>query len=265
MFITANTDHPRACGANSPVRVDSAVSAGSSPRVRGKRLKAIALALIGRIIPARAGQTRGSRVSRVLCSDHPRACGANSSRSLFRSFELGSSPRVRGKPCRCSVRWPVGRIIPARAGQTSTQKCTTVAWSDHPRACGANGSVSCVRSWETGSSPRVRGKPQHRVYAHGDGRIIPARAGQTSTPISRTSQTSDHPRACGANPAQVCALQVCAGSSPRVRGKPRDRQPLPVGGRIIPARAGQTRPRSRARLSIPDHPRACGANTVSVA
>ena len=50
------------------------------------------------------------------------------------------------------------------------------------------------------------------------------------------------------------------GSSPRVRGK----RVIPFGfcggGRIIPARAGQTNPRRPVHGQNPDHPRACGAN-----
>ena len=50
--------------------------------------------------------------------DHPRACGANGGDDAPVAVELGSSPRMRGKPVgflRNTVRL---RIIPAHAGQT---------------------------------------------------------------------------------------------------------------------------------------------------
>ena len=91
-------------------------------------------------------------------------------------------------------------------------------------------------------------------------RIIPARAGQTPRYVSRAASTTDHPRACGANLAEAAALAAAAGSSPRVRGKPRQGRRMDNRRRIIPARAGQTRVVSRLTCVSPDHPRACGAN-----
>ena len=51
------TDHPRACGANSPARLPASVASGSSPRMRGKLLHVHARTGRARIIPAHAGQT----------------------------------------------------------------------------------------------------------------------------------------------------------------------------------------------------------------
>ena len=74
-----SADHPRACGANVGVDVSDAFGCGSSPRMRGKRLHKRHRGKPVRIIPAHAGQTCSLlRVSAVLFSDHPRACGANS-------------------------------------------------------------------------------------------------------------------------------------------------------------------------------------------
>ena len=52
---------------------------------------------------------------------------------------------------------------------------------------------------EDGSSPRVRGKQGTETVGHIGGRIIPARAGQTSTLFAWSVTKPDHPRACGAN------------------------------------------------------------------
>ena len=50
------------------------------------------------------------------------------------------------------------------------------------------------------------------------------------------------------------------GSSPRVRGKPPLEEDAPVGGGLIPARAGKTRRGGGAGCSLRAHPRACGEN-----
>ena len=50
-------DHPRACGANFRVREVVDAYAGSSPRMRGKRLHKRHRGKPVRIIPAHAGQT----------------------------------------------------------------------------------------------------------------------------------------------------------------------------------------------------------------
>ena len=51
------SDHPRACGANTLLCLETCYRSGSSPRVRGKRLSAHTVRIRLRIIPARAGQT----------------------------------------------------------------------------------------------------------------------------------------------------------------------------------------------------------------
>ena len=54
-----------------------------------------------------------------------------------------------------------------------------------------------------------------------------------------------------------------SGSSPRMRGK-RSRRRCPTSSpRIIPAHAGQTSCRNCGTHNHPDHPRACGANTIA--
>ena len=193
-------------------------------------------------------------------SDHPRACGANISLITGMSIRNGSSPRVRGKLQRVVEYVGDGRIIPARAGQTSKVSARHSARSDHPRACGANTSSSRLDLLECGSSPRVRGKRADLRPATAATRIIPARAGQTSRRPWHGIRRLDHPRACGANSLALANAASLDGSSPRVRGKL-------IGGidvvrliRIIPARAGQTRSVRPSGSAAADHPRACGAN-----
>ena len=173
-------------------------------------------------------------------SDHPRACGANSVSVEPMSFRSGSSPRVRGKRSGL-VSVLVGvRIIPARAGQTLCLDFTADDAQDHPRACGANAALFCVLYSCCGSSPRVRGKLGARSGQPAWSRIIPARAGQTRSPVPERQVLTDHPRACGANPSGSTPTPDQDGSSPRVRGKHWLSQMGTHSLRIIPARAGQT-------------------------
>ena len=193
------SDHPRACGANIGGRVPGDVPAGSSPRVRGKQSGRWRPASRRRIIPARAGQTITDVKTNLGRTDHPRACGANVRVQISQTLIEGSSPRVRGKRFFCSRFSPATRIIPARAGQTSSSAFFFSSSADHPRACGANLALEVPELVEIGSSPRVRGKPIHIALDDVTHRIIPARAGQTRRRQQRCYHQSDHPRACGAN------------------------------------------------------------------
>ena len=169
---------------------------------------------------------------------------------------------MRGKPGRARGRERQGRIIPARAGQTTTTRTRPSCAPDHPRACGANLNASSSQTARNGSSPRVRGKPGRGFDMEFEHRIIPARAGQTLTCHSQSFGVPDHPRACGANEGRGSDARIGAGSSPRVRGKPRAKTCRRLEGRIIPARAGQTLTRPSDGVEGTDHPRACGANSA---
>ncbi|KFI94768.1 hypothetical protein BSCA_0823 [Bifidobacterium scardovii] len=236
-------DHPRACGANRRIRWRWARILGSSPRVRGQPHQSYDMASRRRIIPARAGPTSQATHIPGIGADHPRACGANFATLTGYQPSDGSSPRVRGQRSWDVAIWASMRIIPARAGPTSSllemrriptdhpRACAgptrwPTRWeghvSDHPRACGAN--LLAVRGscQKFGSSPRVRGQPPGF--------------------ISGMKRNADHPRACGANHKELLADMQKVGSSPRVRGQ---RHSLVVGAprsRIIPARAGPTTP-----------------------
>ena len=152
------------------------------------------------------------------------------------------------------------RIIPAHAGQTRRSAELRVRTSDHPRACGANGVVTMPVTDVDGSSPRMRGKRRIHGHRRHPDRIIPAHAGQTHVGPVSVCNEPDHPRACGANDAEIFSRHCLPGSSPRMRGKRRHDQHQRLAARIIPAHAGQTRLADRQGGELPDHPRACGAN-----
>ena len=253
-------DHPRACGENSWIWSWQRVTGGSSPRVRGKRSQA-ALHAAGRgIIPARAGKTRPRRAPPRSRPDHPRACGENigdfaadrrsgGSSPRVRGKQprprraergAGSSPRVRGKPPVLPGPFDDGRLIPARAGKTTTRPPCSTAVTAHPRACGENIALVWAPVASSGSSPRVRGK---RSFALPCG--FPPEA---------------HPRACGENAYNWVKNLFSGGSSPRVRGKRPSLLLWGLGRRLIPARAGKTSTSSTAGSPASAHPRACGEN-----
>ena len=148
---------------------------------------------------------------------------------------------MRGKPGGAGNIGFQNRIIPARAGQT----CPRVR----------------TRTRRPGSSPRVRGKHVPIAGYQVGVRIIPARAGQTNPWRWPKGAPADHPRACGANQMMSANHHATSGSSPRVRGKHQIAHHVTARHRIIPARAGQTRMPKPTRRTIPDHPRACGANS----
>ena len=110
--------HPRVCGENSTTWIDSATSAGSSPRVRGKPCSGRVGQGLGRLIPACAGKTVRRSQCRGPHGAHPRVCGENLDPSLTGRWVGGSSPRVRGKHNRIQELLERLRLIPACAGKT---------------------------------------------------------------------------------------------------------------------------------------------------
>ncbi|KFI72991.1 hypothetical protein BMIN_0704 [Bifidobacterium minimum] len=156
-------DHPRECGANTAGQPNPYGLIGSSPRVRGKRPRSGDVSAVGRIIPASAGQTPLDASLLAVSSDHPRECGANRGMTAAILGQLGSSPRVRGKPALGQSLTELRRIIPASAGQTKPSSARHCCPSDHPRECGANDGWPGTTFTVSGSSPRVRGKPTGRA------------------------------------------------------------------------------------------------------
>ena len=208
--------------------------------MRGKLVLLLGLTNAARIIPAHAGQTSLFSVSSILTSDHPRACGANVDLGYDGGASVGSSPRMRGKLRHAGGLPASERIIPAHAGQTTIFSFNSARWSDHPRACGANGVWGVFNIRGHGSSPRMRGKLFHNCSVLCFVRIIPAHAGQTMVAGRHSTPSTDHPRACGANAWRRDCRRAIYGSSPRMRGKPEHRHPGHGHRRIIPAHAGQT-------------------------
>ena len=110
------------------------------------------------LIPACAGKTGGVSGGLVPCRAHPRVCGENEEGLDCFAEAGGSSPRVRGKlKAFCHFNEHAG-LIPACAGKTVPVELGCVLWRAHPRVCGENAGDPRLRLYQSGSSPRVRGK-----------------------------------------------------------------------------------------------------------
>ena len=167
--------------------------------MRGQQLEERRAACDVRIIPARAGPTSSHEVLCICPLDHPRSCGANDVNEIKQLIADGSSPLVRGQRSRLELPLVFVRIIPARAGPTTSSDALTVSETDHPRSCGANCVMQRFERVQQGSSPLVRGQLRLFNKINIMVRIIPARAGPTHHTSSGSSRNPDHPRSCGAN------------------------------------------------------------------
>ena len=151
-----------------------------------------------RIIPARAGFTYTPPRSVEIDSDHPR------SRGVY-------CPAYQGGLL-------VGRIIPARAGFTLCSLCSLCPPSDHPRSRGVYLRAARQVGRPPGSSPLARGLLTGMIRAQRSLRIIPARAGFTTSCPWLEEPRRDHPRSRGVYPTLRHVRRLLWGSSPLARG-----------------------------------------------
>ncbi len=226
MSAHMSRDHPRACGEHYGWPAAGRVCSGSSPRLRGTRLRGLRHPGRCGIIPALAGNTTRCYAARDDTRDHPRACGEH-----YRLVKLT-----------CRLVW----IIPALAGNTGGTCHRCAVGQDHPRACGEHPEDYKADNYLGGSSPRLRGTPHKARAPSASTGIIPALAGNTLLVSSSQSSRWDHPRACGEHFSIVPWWMSFPGSSPRLRGTRTwaDRHRWATG--IIPALAGNTPCRWRA-------------------
>ena len=163
---------------------------------------------------------------------------------------FGSSPLARGLPLDPLLGFGVGRIIPARAGFTSTPTAWSSTGWDHPRSRGVYPRAPPSPAAPSGSSPLARGLRRPRTARGGTRRIIPARAGFTDRVAAHRRRRQDHPRSRGVYSGCLTLGDLAAGSSPLARGLHTCHRDYHSRGRIIPARAGFT----LRILGIPTNP-----------
>ncbi len=233
---------------------------GSSPRGRGKHHGGIPTRGGAGLIPAWAGKTSGYWIDRRQARAHPRVGGENQTPAGNYPRGWGSSPRGRGKHVGARVLTEVQRLIPAWAGKTVTLDADAASETAHPRVGGENRSRALRRTHSRGSSPRGRGKQFHDLRHTGLTRLIPAWAGKTPASAPPMTAQGAHPRVGGENTPPAGALVCVTGSSPRGRGKRRDRHGGAGQRRLIPAWAGKTRTLRQAPPLRQAHPRVGGEN-----
>ncbi len=261
--------HPRARAEHLLLATCPSASGGSSPRARGTPFPPRGGPVPGRFIPARAGNTCTATTPIAPRAVHPRARGEHLVLTQSTFPWSGSSPRARGTPELGHAPPGLARLIPARAGNTGSRRPRRKRPAVHPRARGEHLSVSTDGVQLAGSSPRARGTLLCEAQDMWANRFIPARAGNTGASRCRTWRRTVHPRARGEHLAFHQLEPREYGSSPRARGTRELDQPGRLGGRFIPARAGNT---SRTAVSVSCksvHPRArgehCGAATYQAA
>ena len=175
------TAHPRSRGEHKPLLRSLLRLFGSSPLARGTRVLSPAPPAPGRLIPARAGNTR------VLClflrseSAHPRSRGEHGIPLTRHRHQLGSSPLARGTHSAPTLDWVGARLIPARAGNTAASCFATISQAAHPRSRGEHGVPVARVVHAYGSSPLARGTRCSGRISSLPRRLIPARAGNTSS------------------------------------------------------------------------------------
>ena len=158
-------DHPRSRGVYPRSLLTDSSSLGSSPLARGLPARRLRKAKRTGIIPARAGFTCHQMWHRPIRRDHPRSRGVYVRSHLNISVNVGSSPLARGLHVKPNDRIMQMRIIPARAGFTTTASKENHDARDHPRSRGVYRRVLTALLDAGGSSPLARGLPASGVQA----------------------------------------------------------------------------------------------------
>ncbi len=210
--------HPRACGERAARVLPLPSIPGSSPRLRGTPQGGAGVQSPQRFIPAPAGNAGAQHESGDPGAVHPRACGERCQERFARPAGRGSSPRLRGTRNSKVVGRIDDRFIPAPAGNAWPTSGSAKLMAVHPRACGERVIHRHAYPRTLGSSPRLRGTPQHSLAALGGRRFIPAPAGNATAEAMKSFSSTVHPRACGERHTAFAQSSSSSGSSPRLRG-----------------------------------------------
>ena len=171
--------HPRSRGENDYHEHMSALTSGSSPLTRGKRVSRVVDLIDPGLIPAHAGKTHHVTVDATGTRAHPRSRGENTPISTDVTNGSGSSPLTRGKPQMSFLSVGEFGLIPAHAGKTGSRCGRRGSARAHPRSRGENSLYRADLSNNCGSSPLTRGKPSVPPLALIVAGLIPAHAGKT--------------------------------------------------------------------------------------
>ena len=154
---------------------------GSSPRMRGTPAVAFCSHATSGLIPTYAGNTiwRAGRVQKLS----------------------GSSPRMRGTPARSVARLLWRGLIPTYAGNTPKPPARRAHYRAHPHVCGEHLNLRKPGVHIRGSSPRMRGTPEHHHDRQSSQGLIPTYAGNTWLGPYENRIFGAHPHVCGEHAA----------------------------------------------------------------
>ena len=189
--------HPRSRGEHRRKPWKASLRRGSSPLARGTFGVGLSGGASLRLIPARAGNIRGSTPAASRQAAHPRSRGEHAIADTKDRGIAGSSPLARGT-LYINRRGNAGlRLIPARAGNMFFALTWLPFESAHPRSRGEHWRRRARSLASCGSSPLARGTSRRLPFFLGRRRLIPARAGNICPPQGTKPFSSAHPRSRG--------------------------------------------------------------------
>ena len=185
--------HPRSRGEHFEVLTHIDEHGGSSPLARGAQRVPAGLLRGLRLIPARAGNTKGAKRNESCIRAHPRSRGEHQSEEYRDICAWGSSPLARGTRNWSRTSRRKKGLIPARTGNTSTESLESVRDAAHPRSRGEHAGSKLLAPINSGSSPLSRGTLHNFAEAGTLPRLIPAHAENTATATSAAFAATARP------------------------------------------------------------------------
>ena len=173
--------HPHACGENNPLLEAWDKRAGTSPRMWGKLVQSYFGIRDLRYIPTHVGKTIRYIIGKEIQPVHPHACGENDVTVTEGELNVGTSPRMWGKPSSLPGPHMPDRYIPTHVGKTFGKAHRKIYPPVHPHACGENGISLEILSLDIGTSPRMWGKRRFARILMMQARYIPTHVGKTPT------------------------------------------------------------------------------------
>ena len=133
---------------------------------------------------------------------HPHACGENGAPSTGVMTQNGTPPRLWGKRHLSQTIFPDTRYTPTPVGKTNGSVRARFADAVHPHACGENSVTIMEDILQSGTPPRLWGKPGRPVAAAREARYTPTPVGKTACRSGGSQLCAVHPHACGENPSR---------------------------------------------------------------
>ena len=192
--------------------------AGLSPRGRGNRVQRWDVRTRCGSIPAWAGEPLLGPLGVITQTVYPRVGGGTGMARKTSQSALGLSPRGRGNPHAAIIPRGPGRSIPAWAGEPTCRTGSRRFRMVYPRVGGGTGPPCVVTEAVHGLSPRGRGNRRGQYKDTGEGRSIPAWAGEPRPGLSTRKEQTVYPRVGGGTSVRIVCIVFAIGLSPRGRG-----------------------------------------------